>query len=86
MLLAVRIPDDSKLISLLEKTGPLLTSSANKTGRPTLTNIDGATKIFGDTVDFYVDGGDYSNKEASAVIRIIDDAVEVLRPGNRFTK
>ncbi len=86
MLLAVRIPDDAKLISLLEKTGPLLTSSANKTGQPTLVNIDEATKVFGDKVDFYVDGGDYSDKEPSAVIRIIDDTVEVLRPGNRFKK
>lgn len=84
MLLAVRIPDDQELQDLLLKTGPLLTSSANKTGKPPITNIESAKYIFKDELDFYVDGGDYSGREASALIKIVDDAVEVIRPGNRF--
>jgi L-threonylcarbamoyladenylate synthase len=32
-------------------------------------------------VDFYVDGGDLSGREPSTIIRVVDDAVEVLRPG-----
>ncbi len=79
--LAVRIPDKPELATLLEQTGPLLTTSANHSGEPTAITIDQAKKYFGDTVDFYVDGGDLSNHQPSTVIRIVDDAIEILRPG-----
>lgn len=79
--LAVRIPDDAALIALLEKTGPLLTSSANHPGETPAGTIKQAQKYFGETVDFYVDGGDISKQQPSTVIRMVDDAVEVLREG-----
>lgn len=79
--LAVRIPADKQLLNLLELTGPLLTSSANNPGESPATNIDLARECFGDKVDFYIDGGDLSGHRPSTVIRIIDDAVEVLRRG-----
>jgi L-threonylcarbamoyladenylate synthase len=81
MALAVRIPDDKRLQALLAKTGPLLTSSANPPDQPTAVTIDQARQFFGDRVDFYLDGGDLSGRQPSTVIRIIDDAIEVLRPG-----
>jgi L-threonylcarbamoyladenylate synthase len=79
--LAVRIPDDLKLRKLLEQTGPLLTTSANHPDQPVSTTIKQAKSIFGDQADFYEDGGDLSGREPSTVIRIIDDAIEILRPG-----
>ena len=79
--LAVRIPNKPDLITLLQKVGPLLTSSANKTGEPTVKSIAEAQKIFGISVDFYVDGGVVSNPTASTIIRIEDDQIEVLRQG-----
>lgn len=77
----IRIPDDQPLLALLEKTGPLQTTSANMPGEPVATNIEEAKAYFGDTVDFYVDGGDLSNRPPSTVIRVIDDAIEVIREG-----
>jgi L-threonylcarbamoyladenylate synthase len=79
--LAVRLPDHKELISLLKKTGPLLTSSANKPGEKTSANVKEAKAYFGDQVDFYVDGGDLSSNLASTIVRVLDDAVEVIRPG-----
>ncbi|MGH7241043.1 MAG: L-threonylcarbamoyladenylate synthase, partial [Candidatus Saccharimonadales bacterium] len=79
--LAVRIPDQAELLKLLEQTGPLLTSSANQPGEPIANTVDEARSYFGNQVDFYVDGGDLSGREASTVIRIVDDAIEVLRTG-----
>jgi L-threonylcarbamoyladenylate synthase len=79
--LAVRIPDDETVCQLLEQTGALLTSSANLSGEPTATTNAEAKKYFGETVDFYVDGGDLSNRAPSTLIRIVDDAIEVLRQG-----
>ncbi|MDL2341636.1 MAG: L-threonylcarbamoyladenylate synthase [Patescibacteria group bacterium] len=81
MSLAVRLPADDQLQVLLLKTGPLLTSSANHPGAPTATTVAEAKAYFGEAVDFYDDGGDLSNRPPSTVIRIVDDAVEVLRAG-----
>jgi L-threonylcarbamoyladenylate synthase len=81
MSLAVRIPKDQELQKLLAQTGPLVTSSANDPGEPTAATIDAAKKYFGDRIDFYIDGGDLSNRQPSTVIRIVDDAIEVLRAG-----
>lgn len=81
MTLAIRIPDDKKLQELLKQTGPLLTSSANLPGRLEASTIEQARAYFGDEVDFYEDGGDLSGRKPSTVIRIVDDAIEVLRPG-----
>lgn len=79
--LAVRIPHQDSFRQLLEQTGPLLTSSANQPGEPPATNLDEARQYFGDTVDFYLDGGDISENLPSTIIRVVDDAVEVLREG-----
>ncbi len=79
--LAVRIPADDTLRELLAQTGPLLTSSANLPGEPTATTIAEAKKVFGKKVDFYVDGGPITDHQPSTVIRIVDDAIEILRPG-----
>ncbi|MBP7806943.1 threonylcarbamoyl-AMP synthase [Candidatus Saccharibacteria bacterium] len=80
--IAIRIPSEPAIIALLEQTGPLITTSANHTGEPPASTMQSAQKYFGDTVDFYVDGGDISNRQASTIIRIVDDAVEVLRKGS----
>jgi L-threonylcarbamoyladenylate synthase len=81
MSLAVRIPKDTRLQELLKETGPLLTSSANAPGKPTANTIEQAQQYFGDKVDFYENGGDLSDRKPSTVIRILDDAIEVLRQG-----
>ncbi len=81
MALAVRVPEGEQLQKLLRATGPLLTSSANQPGQPPANTVQEARDYFGDAVDLYMDGGDLSGREPSTIIRIIDDAVEVLRQG-----
>jgi L-threonylcarbamoyladenylate synthase len=78
---AFRIPDDENLLKLLQQTGPLQTTSANAPGEPTANTIAEAKAYFGDKVDYYQDGGDLSGHAPSTVVRIIDDAVEVVREG-----
>jgi L-threonylcarbamoyladenylate synthase len=79
--LAVRISDQPELLKLLGQTGALLTSSANHPGEPIANTITEAREYFGDNVDFYVDGGDFSGHQPSTVIRVVDDAIEILRDG-----
>jgi len=79
--LAIRLPDDPALQELLGQTGPLITSSANQPGEPPANTVQEARAYFGDAVDYYQDGGDLSGRQSSTVIRVIDDAIEVLRQG-----
>lgn len=79
--LPVRITDDKKLVKLLNKTGPLITTSANLTDKKPAENLMQAQKYFGETIDFYVDGGQVSCGPPSTIIRVIDDAIEVVREG-----
>jgi L-threonylcarbamoyladenylate synthase len=79
--LAVRLPADPQLMEFLEQTGPLLTSSANHPSEPIANTAGEAKKYFGDSVDFYVDSGNLSGREPSTIIRVVDDAIEVLRQG-----
>lgn len=79
--LAIRIPEDKTLNTLINNTGPLLTSSANMPGETPANNILEAQEYFGEKIDFYVEGGDLSNRLPSTVIRVVDDAIEVLREG-----
>lgn len=81
MSLAIRIPNNPELQTLLIQTGPLITSSANHPGKSTAMTVDAAKAYFGQNVDFYVDGGDLSDREASTIIKIVDDAVEIIRQG-----
>lgn len=79
--LAVRLPDNTELVKLLSRTGPLLTSSANPPGQPPAATIEEARAYFGNEVDLYVDGGLIKDRLPSTIIRVIDDAIEVIRPG-----
>jgi len=79
--LAIRIPKDPAVAELLKQTGPLLTTSANHPGEPPANTVKEAQKYFGNELDFYVDGGDLSNRPPSTIIRIIDDTIEIVRQG-----
>ena len=79
--LAIRLPKDKELARLLSEVGPLLTTSANLAGQPVSNTLTEARAYFVDQVDFYVDGGDLTDHLASTIIKIVDDAVEVIRAG-----
>ncbi len=79
--LAVRVTADKSLQELIGRTAALLTSSANQPGEPPANSLAEARAYFGDSVDFYVDGGVIKDHAPSTVIRIIDDAIEVVREG-----
>lgn len=80
--IAIRVVDDATTSRILQQTGPLLTSSANQPGEPGSVTVDEAWNYFKDSVDFYVDDGDRSDRVPSTIIRLLDDGeVEVIREG-----
>jgi tRNA threonylcarbamoyl adenosine modification protein (Sua5/YciO/YrdC/YwlC family) len=79
---AFRVVADAELCKLLEKTGPLATTSANHPGKPVADNVAEALHYFNDRVDFYVDGGDRVNRPPSTVARLQPDgSLFIVRQG-----
>lgn len=79
---AFRVVADARLRALLEKTGPLLTSSANLHGEPAANTIGEAEAYFGDQADFYVEGGDLSGNLPSTIAGLRPDGTfEIFREG-----
>lgn len=78
---AFRVVSDQNLSSFLAQTGPLVTTSANKPGEPGSVNVGQAFDYFGDEVDFYVDGGDLSDRQPSTIIGFKDDEIVIFREG-----
>lgn len=54
---ALRVPDDDLAREILERTGPLAVSSANRTGRTAATTAQEAEEQLGERVQAIVDGG-----------------------------
>jgi L-threonylcarbamoyladenylate synthase len=78
---AFRVVADERLRAVLEQTGPLVTSSANRPGEPMSVTIEQAQDYFEDRVDFYVDGGDLSGRPPSTIIGFKDGEIVVFRQG-----
>lgn len=78
--LAVRQPDDEALRNLIDKAGPLISTSANLAGNKPVRTVNEAQEYFGDKLDFYVDKGTI-NRKPSTIIRTTFSKVEVVRQG-----
>jgi L-threonylcarbamoyladenylate synthase len=77
-----RVVADEAIRRILEQTGPLVTSSANHPGKPGSVNVNEAITYFGNRIDFYVDGGDLSDRSPSTIIKISEDgSIEIIRDG-----
>lgn len=79
--IACRIPAVDWLQEVLKITGPLLTTSANLTGRSPAINLGEAREYFGDNPDFYVDGGIMKNPP-STIVRFEGQGIKILREGS----
>jgi len=78
---AVRMPADEVALALLERTGPLAVSSANRTGMPAATDADEAERMLGESVDVVLDDGPRPSPEPSTIIDATGDTGRVLRLG-----
>ena len=78
---AVRMPDHEIAREVLERTGPLAVSSANKTGMPAATDADQAEEMLGDSVAVIIDAGESPGGEASTIVDCTGTQGRVLRRG-----
>jgi L-threonylcarbamoyladenylate synthase len=78
---AIRMPDHEVALAVLERTGPLAVSSANKTGRPAALDAEQAAEMLGEDVAVVVDAGPVTGGEASTIVDVTGAQGRVLRRG-----
>lgn len=78
---AIRVPSgfSNELIRRFGK--PLAAPSANISGRVSATMAEHVARDFGSDVDLIIDGGPAMIGVESTILRVLDDEVELLRPG-----
>ena len=78
---AIRMPLHPVAIELLERTGPMAVSSANRTGMPAATTAAEAQAQLGDSVNIYLDGGTAQEGVASTIVDLTGDRPRIVRAG-----
>lgn len=78
---AVRLPDYPELQELINKVGPIVSTSANLQGESPINDAATAKKQFGEALGFYVDVGKREGRAASTLIVIKHDKIQIVRPG-----
>jgi L-threonylcarbamoyladenylate synthase len=77
----LRMPLDPVALAVLEQTGPLAVSSANRTGLPPATDAAEAARQLGRAVEVYLDGGPAGDPVPSTIVDLTGDVPKVLRAG-----
>jgi tRNA threonylcarbamoyl adenosine modification protein (Sua5/YciO/YrdC/YwlC family) len=78
---ALRIPNHPLALELLEETGPLAVSSANKTGEPAARTAAAAQEMLGDSIAVYLEAGE---AEGDGVASTIIDATGLSEDGGEL--
>jgi L-threonylcarbamoyladenylate synthase len=78
---AVRMPDSELALDLISRSGPLATSSANRSGHPPPTTMLDARLQLGASVSVYLDGGPTNEAIASSIVDVTGERPRLLRAG-----
>ena len=76
----IRVPDHERLRQLLERTGPLAVTSANRSGEAEMLDDAATRAVFGQGAAVYVPGRSPGGM-ASTVVDATGAAIRLLRPG-----
>lgn len=78
--IGIRIPDDEYVLSLLNKVGPMLVTSANLSNHPNTTTTKEVLEQLDGRIDIVVDGKT-ADSIASTVIDVSEENIKILREG-----
>ncbi len=81
--LAVRMPLHPVALALLERSGPLVVTTANQPGLPAPVDVDDALEQLGGDISLALDGGDLSDGSTlpSTVVDVTGPSPRVVRVG-----
>ena len=78
----LRMPRHPLALEVLERTGPLAVTSANRSGEPTPASCEEVRDIFGDLVEVYVCAEGPLDGAPSTVVDLTTDEPRILREGS----
>lgn len=78
---ALRMPLHRVALALLDLTGPMAVTSANRTGQRPASTCDEAVEQLGDSVAVYLDAGPAPSALASTIVDVTGTVPRVLREG-----
>jgi L-threonylcarbamoyladenylate synthase len=81
MEIGIRIPNHSFALRLIEKSGPIVSTSANIHSKPNPTDAETAIRDIGSKVDVCVDCGPCKVGKPSTSIQLSEGGVEIIRHG-----
>ena len=76
----IRVPDNPIALGIVEEFGPIVSTSANKSGEPAAHSVEDISREVLDNADYVIDAGPTKYKGPSTILRV-DHAVEVVRQG-----
>lgn len=80
-VIGIRVPDHAQIKYLIQKVGkPLLVPSANKSGNKPALNSKEARDIFGNEVDYYIEG-ECLGGVPSTIIDLTGEDIKIVREG-----
>lgn len=79
--ISFRMPNSQIALQILDKFNILTTTSVNESGEKELNTFEEINSIFGDKIDYYVEGDVKLSTIPSTVIDISDGNIKVLREG-----
>jgi L-threonylcarbamoyladenylate synthase len=77
---AVRMPKQDFALALIERSGPLAVTSANRSGQPAASSVDAIVRDLPD-VDVFFDAGEAGGGAASTIVDLSSFKPRVLRAG-----
>ena len=77
-----RMPNSKVALSVLEKFGPLATTSVNISNNPPLNDLDEIIKYFGDKIDFIIEDKEVVSKVSSTIVDVSKGDAIILRQGD----
>jgi tRNA threonylcarbamoyl adenosine modification protein (Sua5/YciO/YrdC/YwlC family) len=77
---AVRVPSSGIALEVLDRSGPLAVTSANRSGEANCSTIEEAERLLGDSIAVYLDGGPCEG-DPSTILSLVGDEPELLREG-----
>jgi L-threonylcarbamoyladenylate synthase len=78
---AVRMPKQDFALALIQRTGPLAVTSANRSGLPTPREVAGIMEQLGDRVEVFFDAGEATGGPVSTIVDLSGRRPRLLREG-----
>jgi L-threonylcarbamoyladenylate synthase len=77
----IRIPDHPVALQIINRTGPIVATSANLHSKPDPVRMEEAKGDLGDAVSAYIDGGPCTLGKPSTIVWLMGGETEIIRQG-----